>query len=1433
MPPAVENHQHHQHHLYQHGYDNNAAAAPYTSDYFTPNDAPMTDISTTSRVVDGSLPPLSDTSAPSEQSNSSRIPLAKSVANTNQKWSDVSVPTYHTSTTTNTLPDNAMSNTTVAAAAAAAATLATNNKNDNNDDDENDGTVLGNLVRRVSRRVSNKRHNQPSIAGAASSNSGSDGLHPHQHRGLEEGPGRQQSNGGYYDRHGGDINRNKSLVRPERNRVAYDPRSPQYRMANRPEATAVANTNRGQVMAPQLPPVDDNNGDDRHGPSRGNTIQRRNNNNTTRDDKSNNANKKKRTCPTCWVLFSRIITFYAPRPVLRCFGMRNAEVQQAWREKMALVTIIFILCLAVGFLTFGFQQVVCFNSARRVPGGNIPSASAVIHGKMYDLRRYRHPLVTGITDGDITGDPVNAGGKDLSLRFQLLNSNCADVLRARDGQGDPSGAPYAYFPCQDVDPYSSVDPSQTARSGCHLTGSSRRDLRSLRLVGDVFYTWDQVANRKTNYVIYNSQVLDLDRIGWFLNSVDVPAELVALQQDRSARGRDITLRMSTTERRRKIARCMVDTLKIGSVDTNSIGCIASDIVLYVSLVVIVGVVIIKFFLAVLFSWVLSWRLGAVRKESMEERYRRIEAIEQWSEDIHSQQYGGGAGGANTASTPTGTFSRPKPQRNSLLPSYSRFSTRPVSTSVVTGADEATFGAAPMPGGHRVHSSNTMVTYPEQQLQQQQPGSRSFLNIPANSGTNLDSRHTSANGSPHGSGPPSPRLAPSSHHGTENSRSRLSMVAPHQLPTGMDPTLAAAALTDSPYDFPLAYTILLVTCYSEGEEGLRTTLDSLANTDYPQSHKLILVICDGIITGAGNTKSTPDICLSMMKDFIIPPEQVQAHSYVAIADGTKRHNMAKVYAGYYDFNNGNANAPIVPMVTIVKCGAPAEASQPKPGNRGKRDSQIILMGFLQRVMFDERMTELEYEFFNAIWTVVGVPPDRFEIVLMVDADTKVYPDSLTRMVACMMRDPSVMGLCGETKIANKKQSWVTMIQGNVEYYISHHMSKAFESVFGGVTCLPGCFCMYRIKAPKGPNGFYVPILANPDIVENYSENVVDTLHKKNLLLLGEDRFLTTLMLRTFPKRKMMFLCARQLYQMNSSVAVTRRRWINSTVHNLLELVLIRDLCGTFCFSMQFVIFMELIGTVVLPAAITFTIYLIIISFFTDPVPIIPLLLLAAILGLPAVLILMTTRKIVYVMWMLIYLASLPLWNFILPVYAFWHFDDFSWGQTRMVEGEAKGKAHGGKEGEFDSSQITMKRWCEFEREKRRRTMAILASGGVNNYRHSSIAPTNSVASSSYQLNASKPSLNEIGYTAPSTTSVLGLDQIPGRNSSRGSLLAQPPSAPFMYDDGWDRHSNRSGNSDGTGTPGTPGTATGYSSAGGGGTSSSFGEDHQPLSSSLPR
>lgn len=42
---------------------------------------------------------------------------------------------------------------------------------------------------------------------------------------------------------------------------------------------------------------------------------------------------------------------------------------------------------------------------------------------------------------------------------------------------------------------------------------------------------------------------------------------------------------------------------------------------------------------------------------------------------------------------------------------------------------------------------------------------------------------------------------------------------------------------------------------------------------------------------------------------------------------------------------------------------------------------------------------------------------------------------------MSRDPNVMGLCGETKIANKTDSWVTAIQGNSFKSLNNAINKS--------------------------------------------------------------------------------------------------------------------------------------------------------------------------------------------------------------------------------------------------------------------------------------------------------------------------------------------------------------------------------------------------------
>lgn len=161
------------------------------------------------------------------------------------------------------------------------------------------------------------------------------------------------------------------------------------------------------------------------------------------------------------------------------------------------------------------------------------------------------------------------------------------------------------------------------------------------------------------------------------------------------------------------------------------------------------------------------------------------------------------------------------------------------------------------------------------------------------------------------------------------------------------------------------------------------------------------------------------------------------------------------------------------------------------------------------------------------------------------------------------------------------SWtvITDLAQVYEYYISHHLSKAFESLFGSVTCLPGCFSLYRIRtADKGR-----PIIISTRVIEEYGEPNVDTLHKKNLFSLGEDRYLTTLLLKYFPTFKTKFTpdaIAHTVAPESSRVLFSqRRRWINSTVHNLCELIFLPELCGFCLFSMRFFVFVDLLGTLV--------------------------------------------------------------------------------------------------------------------------------------------------------------------------------------------------------------------------------------------------------------
>jgi chitin synthase len=247
-----------------------------------------------------------------------------------------------------------------------------------------------------------------------------------------------------------------------------------------------------------------------------------------------------------------------------------------------------------------------------------------------------------------------------------------------------------------------------------------------------------------------------------------------------------------------------------------------------------------------------------------------------------------------------------------------------------------------------------------------------------------------------------------------------------------------------------FVICQVPAYTEGEDSLRQALDSLTALQYDNKRKLICVICDGIIVGAGNDRPTPKIVLDILG--VDPKVDPPALAFKSVGTGSEQLNYGKVYSGLYEYE-GN----VVPYLVVVKVGKESEREKTKPGNRGKRDSQILLMSFLNRVHHRAPMNPLELEMFHQINNIIGVDPELYEYLLMVDADTNVREDSLNRLVAACANDAKIAGICGETSLQNEERSWWTMIQV-YEYYISHHLAKAFESLFGSVTCLPGWYVL---------------------------------------------------------------------------------------------------------------------------------------------------------------------------------------------------------------------------------------------------------------------------------------------------------------------------------------------------------------------------------------
>ncbi|KAI8978010.1 chitin synthase-domain-containing protein, partial [Pilobolus umbonatus] len=511
---------------------------------------------------------------------------------------------------------------------------------------------------------------------------------------------------------------------------------------------------------------------------------------------------------------------------------------------------------------------------------------------------------------------------------------------------------------------------------------------------------------------------------------------------------------------------------------------------------------------------------------------------------------------------------------------------------------------------------------------------------------------------------------------------------------------------------LPYTLLLIPCYAEAADIIKQTFDSLARNNYPDNRKLLCFVCDGVVKSKSSSKENY-LCILEALGYSSSKEP-EIKSYVSLGQGSRKINYAKVYAGFYESGRNR-----VPFVMVVKIGSPREEMFVKggraPGNRGKRDSIVIIMSFLERCtdLLHKRMTPLEFELFNQCYNVLGIDPRALKYMLITDGDTQVQADVIHKLIFRLESDPYILAINGHIRPANPEENIMTMLQ-IFPNYLYYYTSFAYEACLGTVTSINGGFVMYRLwkdmaksnsssitassqrytinnfsnqsiisdtsnsisiainrkksrmtdKTQQLPmKNFFnyhdiIPICIHPTVLRGLAAVKPNSLHQETVLLQGEDQYLSVVLLQSHPKHKLAFESEAIAYSTLPTnffaLQGLQVRNIRSTFHNHIEVLRIARHLG----FMYWIITLIKIIDMIFCMPITAYLYTVYIRYFLYQD-----LAFGIVAGSFSILVVMHVfyfacrRQFKYLVWFLVYVViSLPLYNLYFPILAAWCSND---------------------------------------------------------------------------------------------------------------------------------------------------------------------------------
>jgi chitin synthase len=303
-------------------------------------------------------------------------------------------------------------------------------------------------------------------------------------------------------------------------------------------------------------------------------------------------------------------------------------------------------------------------------------------------------------------------------------------------------------------------------------------------------------------------------------------------------------------------------------------------------------------------------------------------------------------------------------------------------------------------------------------------------------------------------------------------------------------------------------VYVMPCYNENEEELFNTLNSITLQRVSKGDKrLLLIICDGIVKGKGNDKSTDALLKNMLNI-----NDIGAYYEYKTWDNT--NNVVTLYKGEYSHSYES-----IPFILIIK-----------QLNYGKRDS-LVLIRYLcyeynlykspdsyKCVDIDlhdsDLLKEIVYDF------NIAFNKEPVDYIIGTDADTILAYNCSDELIKSINKDKNIHGCVGYVDISfpkDKSNKYINNIFSPyylyqyAEYMFSQCLRRYVQSnITNKVTCLSGCNQILRVSYET----------CGPAILKrfNYLPKEDENIFKHILSYASEDRNHVCNMLSLYPHVK---------------------------------------------------------------------------------------------------------------------------------------------------------------------------------------------------------------------------------------------------------------------------------------------------------------------------